>query len=79
MSKYVKNLLTLETYVYGKYGRTYIRNYVVGDRACIDSECECIFYRSIIDASKYDIYMILLVKHMVLIVLIFMTLETINN
>lgn len=54
MSKYLNNLLTLETYVYGKFGRTYIRNYVVGDRVCIVSECECIFYRSIIDASKYD-------------------------
>lgn len=54
MSKYLNNLLTLETYVYGKYGRTYITNYVVGDRLCIVSECECIFYRSIIDASKYD-------------------------
>lgn len=54
MSKYLNNLLTLETYVYGKYGRTYIRNYVIGDRASVNCECECIYYRSIIDASKYD-------------------------
>lgn len=54
MSWCLNNLLTLETYVYGKYGRAYIRNYVVGDRASVVGECDCIFYRSIIDTSKYD-------------------------
>nr|DAW58775.1 MAG TPA: DNA-directed RNA polymerase [Caudoviricetes sp.] len=54
MGGYFKNLLTLETYVCGKCGRTYIRNYVVGDRRSVVSECGCTFYRSIIDASKYD-------------------------
>lgn len=54
MSRCLNNLLTLETYVYGKFGITVIGNYVVGDRASVVSECGCIFYRSIIDASKYD-------------------------
>ena len=54
MPDYLKNLLTLETYVYGKYGRTDIRNYVVGDRPCAVSECDCMFYRNIFDASRYD-------------------------
>lgn len=53
MSKCLNNLLTLETYVRGKSGITFIRNFVVGDRALIVSEGECKLYRSIIDASKY--------------------------
>lgn len=54
MRGYLKNLLTLETYVYGKFGITFIGNYVVGDRPCVVSESNCTFYRNIIDASRYD-------------------------
>lgn len=50
MGKYLYKLLALESYVYEKYGRTYIRNYVA-----------------------------LLVTRMVLMILMFMTLEMLNN
>lgn len=53
MNKYLNNLLTLVTYVYGKSGTTCVRNFVAGDRPCVVSECECTFYKSVIDASKY--------------------------
>lgn len=47
-------LLTLETYVVDGGARVYIRNYSLDDIYSALTSLDGMFYRNIIDASKYD-------------------------